>query len=63
MKISVHQLIIWMFPTSKGMISRYVDGLGLDGLVVGWGVVRAIQIDQKSLCCERREMAGEGIWC
>ena len=47
MKISARQLIIWMSPTSKGTISRYVDGLDVDGLVV---CGRKIETGQKTLC-------------
>lgn len=50
MKISARQLIIWMFPTSKGMTSRYVGVQDEDGLVVHGC---KIQIDQK--LWERRE--------
>lgn len=36
MKISARQLIIWMSPTSKGTIFRYVGDVIVDGLGV-WG--------------------------
>ena len=36
-KISAHQLIIWMSPTSTGTIFRYVGAMIVGGLVVAVG--------------------------